>query len=73
MIVCDGIGNNWRKIEPEKKIWVINRSLLSGPSGAYIIVEEMPNGEYRPIWSDCDADPSGAPPSYVNAVQFGDV
>jgi len=73
MIVCDGIGSNWRKIEPEKKIWVVNRSLLSGPSGAYIIVEEMPNGEYRPIWSDCDADPSGAPPSYVNAVQFGDV
>lgn len=70
--IYDGKGSDWRKIEPEKTFWVINRSMsVDADSGTYIVSMEMPNGEYRPIWVDCDPDPSGAPASYQIASTQG--
>lgn len=74
MVLYDGYGSNWRKIEPDKKIWVINRSTdLDAESGTYIIAKEMPNGEFRPVWVDCEVEPSGVPSTYNNSVLFGDL
>lgn len=74
MVLYDGYGSNWRKIEPDKKIWVFNRSTdLDATSGTYIIAKEMPNGEIRPIWVDCEPGASGVPSTYNNSVLFGDL
>lgn len=36
---------------------LVNRSSrVSAPSGAYVIAVNMPNGENRPIWIDCEAE-----------------
>lgn len=40
---------------PDIFVLLINRSTqLSALSGTYIIASPMPNGEYRPIWVDCE-------------------
>lgn len=72
MVVYAGTGAAWRKIEPERYEWVINRSVgLEGQAGSHIIVQEMPNGEKRPIWLDCTPDPSGAPQPYLTSLASG--
>lgn len=41
---------------PELFVLLINRSLhLSALSGTYVVASPMPNGDYRPIWVDCNA------------------
>lgn len=72
MVVYSGMGAAWRKIEPERLEWVINRSVgFEAQAGAHIIAQEMPNGERRPIWADCAPDPSGVPQPYLTSLASG--
>lgn len=61
ILIYTGQHNSWGKIQPEQKAWVINRSVgLTADSGTYIAAMWFPNGEFRPIWVDCEIDPSGS-------------
>lgn len=42
---------------PELFVLLTNRSTrIDAPSGAYVIAANMPNGELRPIWIDCESE-----------------
>ena len=61
MVIYTGHHEEWNAVQPMQKVWVINRCVgLMATSGTYIAAQFFPNGEYRPIWVDCVADPSGA-------------
>lgn len=60
VVLYTGQYNDWAKIQPEQRIWVINRDVsLTAESGTYVNAMWFPNGEYRIMWIGCDVDPSG--------------
>lgn len=60
IVLYAGQYENWEKIQPEQRVWIINRSVgLTASSGTFVSAQYI-NGEYRPIWIDCAPDPSGS-------------